>query len=1050
MLRRILPVSFILLLMTLFIACGGGGDKNTPGSPAGFTYSTTSAVYTEGIAITNNIPAVTGTVTSWEIEPELPGGLNFDTDTGIISGTPDTAQPAHQYIITATNQFGSSTATISITINLDAPKSLTYSTTTAVYTRGVEITGNIPTVTGTVTFWEISPELPGGLLIDPFTGVISGNPTAEQPAAEYTITAGNAYGSTSAVISIKVNLAPPAALSYSVTSAVYTKDAVIMNNVPTVTGTVTLWEISPELPDGLSIDPLTGVISGNPTAEQTAAEYTITAGNAYGSTSAVISITVNLAAPAALSYSTTSAVYTKDAVIMNNVPTVTGTVTSWSIDPALPNGLTLNTTTGVISGTPDTVQSVSYYTITAVNSGGSTTANISITVNHAAPAALSYSTTSAVYTAGAVIAENVPTVTGTVISWSIDPALPAGLTLNTVTGVISGTPENIQSSVEYTITASNTGGSATANITIAVNHLAPSALSYTTTSAVYTQGAVIAENVPAVTGTVTSWSVDPALPNGLTLNTATGVISGTPDTVQSSVNYTITASNSGGSTTAAISITVNIAAPADLLYSAPAAVYARNSVIIDNVPTVTGTVTSWSVDPVLPNGLILNTTTGVISGTPTALQSAADYTITAVNSTGSTSVTISITVQRYIIGQSFGGGIIFYIDGTGEGGLIAGTTESGRWASAYLNNFTLYGASGVAVGTGLQNSETINSNNNVSAASGCLEDVSGGYDDWFMPSKDELNLIYTNLYAAGIGGLPSGYYWSSSEYNASTAWIQNFNAVNAGGGDQQTSAKQLEAMYISVRAIIAEPTHLSYSTPSAFYAQNIPITDNTPSIWGEVSSWSINPSLPDGLSFDTSTGVISGTPVCEPQTAAEYIVTATNSSGLQTSVTISIAIQYFVVGQSHAGGIIFYIDSTGQHGLVAAPSDCNDGSNLASWGTSDYAVSGADGTAIGTGYQNTVDIVNGDTFSNKAADYCSILVSGGYDDWFLPSIDELGLMYTNLKMAGLGNFALDYFYWSSSESDNNNAMRYIFGYSSGNAYSSGKSVGNMVRAIRAF
>ena len=62
---------------------------------------------------------------------------------------------------------------------------------------------------------------------------------------------------------------------------------------------------------------------------------------------------------------------------------------------------------------------------------------------------------------------------------------------------------------------------------------------------------------PTVTGTVTTYSVNPALPGGLSINSSTGVISGTPTAVTAKTSYTVTASNTGGSTTAVVSIVVN-------------------------------------------------------------------------------------------------------------------------------------------------------------------------------------------------------------------------------------------------------------------------------------------------------------------------------------------------------------------------------------------------------------------------------------------------------------------------------------------------------------
>ena len=156
-----------------------------------------------------------------------------------------------------------------------------------------------------------------------------------------------------------------------------------------------------------------------------------------------------------------------------------------------------------------------------------------------------------------------------------------------------------------------------------------------------------------------------------------------------------------------------------------------------------------------------------------------------------------------------------------------------------------------------------------------------------------------------------------------------------------------------------------------------------------------------------------------------------------------------------AGGLIFY-DKGSYSGspswryLEAAPSDQAN----SVWGTYPLYVYGADGTAIGTGYQNTLVIIADDPLPNKAADRCADLsiVNNGitYDDWFLPSQDELNLMYTNLKVYGVGGFA-DSYYWSSSGlayQGNNQARSQNF--SNGTQYSSEKNTTRCVRAVRAF
>jgi hypothetical protein len=233
-------------------------------------------------------------------------------------------------------------------------------------------------------------------------------------------------------------------------------------------------------------------------------------------------------------------------------------VVSYAVSPALPAGLTLDTSTGVISGTPSAVTSTASYTVTATNSGGSTTTSVSITVNDAAPFSLSYSSNPATYIKGAVITNNTPNSSGgVVVSYAVSPALPAGLALDTATGVISGTPSAVTSTADYTVTATNSGGSTTASLSITVNDAAPSSLSYSSNPATYTKGAVITNNTPNSSGGgVVSYAVSPALPAGLTLNTSSGIISGTPTAETAPAGYTITATNTGGSTTVLLGITV--------------------------------------------------------------------------------------------------------------------------------------------------------------------------------------------------------------------------------------------------------------------------------------------------------------------------------------------------------------------------------------------------------------------------------------------------------------------------------------------------------------
>ena len=608
--------------------------------PSVLTYSHNGAYYKDSL-IPPNVPKYNGVVTRFSLSAPLPPGLTMDTVTGIITGRPTTTG-SYAETITAHNSVGMTSLSLPFTITVMQPPTSLYYNTPVIYTINAPINPNVPTLGGgtiNVTY-SVSPALPKGLGIHASSGIISGTPTVAVAASNYIVTAANFGGSITATVNITVNNAPPTNLMY-VTPVTYTLNAAINPNTPTVTGTVASYSVSPPLPAGLTLNTSTGVISGTPTALVAAANYTVTASNGGGSTTAIVNITVNNAPPTNLAY-TTPVTYTLGTDINPNTPTVTGTVTSYSVSPALPAGLSLSATTGVISGAPTALAAAANYIITATNGSGSTIATVNITVNNAAPSNLTYATP-VTYTLGTAITANTPTVTGTVASYSVSPALPAGLSLNISTGVISGVPSALATATNYVVTATNIGGFTTATVNITVNNAAPSGLLYTT-PVTYTLGSAITANTPTVTGTVASYSVGPTLPTGLSLNTSTGVISGVPSALAGAANYTVTATNGGGSTTAIVNITVNNAAPSNLLYTTPVT-YTLGTTITPNVPTVTGTVTSYSVSPTLPAGLSLNTSTGVISGVTTTFTAAANYTVTATNGGGSTTAIVNITVN---------------------------------------------------------------------------------------------------------------------------------------------------------------------------------------------------------------------------------------------------------------------------------------------------------------------------------------------------------------------------------------------------------------------
>ncbi|MEE3038501.1 MAG: ELWxxDGT repeat protein, partial [Candidatus Thermoplasmatota archaeon] len=238
----------------------------------------------------------------------------------------------------------------------------------------------------------------------------------------------------------------------------------------------------------------------------------------------------------------------------------TSNLFGYSISPNLPAGLNFNPTTGEISGTPTAISANTTYTITATNSGGSSTTTITIVVNDVAPSGLVYNVENMSLIKNQAMTPNTATVNGAITSWEISPGLPTGLSFGPSNGTIWGTPTVVQlTPITYTVWANNTGGSVsvTVNITIA-DDLA--SFSYPNSPYTIVRGYNMSDITPTVTsGTVVSWGIHPSLPSGLSFTN--GVISGKPFANQTTVTYTVYANNSGGSATATLQLTINEPTP---------------------------------------------------------------------------------------------------------------------------------------------------------------------------------------------------------------------------------------------------------------------------------------------------------------------------------------------------------------------------------------------------------------------------------------------------------------------------------------------------------
>jgi hypothetical protein len=185
----------------------------------------------------------------------------------------------------------------------------------------------------------------------------------------------------------------------------------------------------------------------------------------------------------------------------------------------------------------------------------------------------------------------------------------------------------------------------------------------------------------------------------------------------------------------------------------------------------------------------------------------------------------------------------------------------------------------------------------------------------------------------------------------------------------------------------------------------------------------------------------------------------TNTTNHSENSTIST----HYIGEEFGGGVIFHLwkDKLGsEHGLVVAKSDQSTSQN---WSNITNVEIGQTSRSNWDGLKNSNAIVGQQGHNSSAAKLCLDLVSGGYDDWYLPAIDELSLLYFNLfdvnnslnlisdaKIISNVNNNFDWSYWSSTEGIDDGGKPWNFNFYNGNKFDDSKSFQIYVRAIRRF
>ena len=415
----------------------------------------------------------------------------------------------------------------------------------------------------------------------------------------------------------------------------------------------------------------------------------------------------------------------------------------------------------------------------------------------------------------------------------------------------------------------------------------------------------------------------------------------------------------------------------------------------------------------------------------------------------------------YYIGQNAFGGKIFYLDSTKTFGIVAATQDVHNGESQYEYSYTIgfqVGCDDVVtekhIGSGKNNTQILlNANCSTinygpSAVYAASSFNHAGYNDWFLPSQEELKQLYLKLYLEG-NSFPyendefGPIYWTStntlfnpqySNFSRSVGWFNsnlNYNtpnvdpyftleAFNGPVGCNNLYAGVSPVNTLSVRPIryfgniiygCINPNSINYNQNANVSDGSCIIEDITPPCDGNyLGYYTLNPSE-------------CGTSACigctDPNSCNYYSGHNFNDQSCiyaeENMDCYGDSIPY--IGMNAYGGTVFYIDETSKRGLVAAIEQ----TIQYEWGEYGLEIDGADFTELGLGYVNSIDIVNTDTITlNSAAQFALDFEKDGYNDWFLPSKNELIELYYQFGQS-LNYEFLDVEYWTSSEQDPDHA-----------------------------
>jgi hypothetical protein len=679
--------------------------------------------------------------------------------------------------------------------------------------------------------------------------------------------------------------------------------------------------------------------------------------------------------------------------------------------------LTSSATVGTISGS-----------ITATSSSTTATTTVSGTVN-AIPSISIIETDASDVPNDAIICD------GSSVTLTASGTAAAYLWSTSDSDINNSITPSPSTTTTYTVTGTTSGCSNTASVTITVNAL-PSVNITVIDASGDPNDAIICDG-SSVTLTASGTTADYLWSTG-EYNTSS--ITSSPNTT---TTYTVTAIHpSGCSNTASITITVN-AIPTISISESDASGSSDNDskVCIGGVATLTaigGDTYTWST---LENTSLINP----------SITTNTTYTVTGISAAGCSNITSVIITVESLPALSYNSISLSYESTY----LITKTTSVSSNES-----WTVSG--NINVNNGYVTAGTIPGDYEVGYTDGCAQTVSATV---YVAPTSSLPAITDGLASYKFNNNPQG------PLGSGNVIYMGYNGFNYSSTTRPTKPGFYKANNVSGNSAGSPFEYdifrcTTCGTVSSFGTRPQGTLSGNTSGTGQLTYTSSNGGGPFTIVYQ-ATGASPVTVKNISSTVAFNVVTptittsyklisvtdeSTNASTDFSGIAASITIPHFI-GESFGGGIVFYVDEN-NHGLIAATSD-QSGYYGIQWYNGSYTTTGAIATAIGTGFANTNTIINsqGGTATSYAAGLARAYNGGGNNDWYLPSKDELNLMYTNIgKGASSPNYNIggfrDEYYWSSSESSNEEVWIQSFSY--GNKVEHVKNYTRPLRAIRSF